>query len=504
MKLTQEQQNVLDYVSTSKDGTLTLVNAVAGSGKTALLISIAESLDIEKGLYLAYNKSISIASKRKFPKEIDCRTTHSLAYRAVVKPLGLKVGFFNENSIKEADMTYSQKATLVEDIREFCLSKYLSYDDFSKHKGKKNKKLANKYLNLMYDGKIQCTHDFYMKVFHTLLADDDIEQIDYDIIMLDEAGDLNEVTLEIFRLLTAKKKIAVGDPHQNIYQFNHTINCFKTLKKEGTEFRLSKSFRVPDEIAKKVNTFCTEHLDYSMSFKGVKQKNKDIKTIGFISRTNVGLVNKIIELTDSGTPYGLVRNAYDIFKVPLMVSSLKYKGKIYLPEYADLQGFVDEWHENRKNVKDKYPTLFKFIAMLYETDPLIKASMALIGAHGKNKIFEAYESAKSYENKQHNLMLLTAHSSKGLEFDEVIIAPDMENMVTTSISKYNVGMASSEQLSDKAKEIEKSNLELSFRESMNLYYVAVTRALVSLSNANYLGDLYESTTRNTGKVQTDK
>jgi len=73
--------------------------------------------------------------------------------------------------------------------------------------------------------------------------------------MLDEAGDLNEVTLELFKLLPARIKVAVGDPNQNIYTFNHTINCFERLDGHGTTFKLSKSFRVPEHIDRTCRKF---------------------------------------------------------------------------------------------------------------------------------------------------------------------------------------------------------------------------------------------------------
>lgn len=36
-----------------------------------------------KGLYLAYNKAIQTDAARKFPSHVDCKTAHSIAYRAI-------------------------------------------------------------------------------------------------------------------------------------------------------------------------------------------------------------------------------------------------------------------------------------------------------------------------------------------------------------------------------------------------------------------------------------
>ena len=59
------------------------IAAFAGTGKTSTLTFMAKSRT-SSGLYLAFNKAIATEAKQKFPKTVDCRTTHSLAYRSVV------------------------------------------------------------------------------------------------------------------------------------------------------------------------------------------------------------------------------------------------------------------------------------------------------------------------------------------------------------------------------------------------------------------------------------
>lgn len=475
MNLTQEQQEVVDYAKQSKDGELILIDSVAGSGKTTLLRAIADELQDTAGLYLAYNKAIATSSKKKFPSVIDCRTTHSLAYRAIVSPMKLKVGFFGPKQIEER-ISYTEKYLLAEDIKEFCLSSYLSYDEYAEKCGRPNKDLANKYLDLMSEGKIDCTHDFYLKMFHIALANDNIICPKYGVVMLDEAGDLNEVTLEIFRLLPAKLKVAVGDPHQNIYTFNHTINCFERLEDEGTTFKLSKSFRVPQHIASPVEGFCKTYLNPDMEFKGIDSTNDEVTTRAYIARTNGGLINRMIELNREKVPYGLVRKAQEIFKVPLMVAGLKYQGRIYDPAYKHIQEDVDNWYENQNNIQGSYKSVIGYLKSKYSEDLSLVQAINLITKHGKSGIFEAYAEAKDHENKKQDFMLLTAHSSKGLEFDEVMLAPDMN----TSIEELLTDMREAQRegkpfpLTDKEK------------ESLNLYYVACTRAIVRLRNATHL------------------
>ena len=62
----------------------------ATSAKSASEILLASWLTFmaksrrSSGLYLAFNKAIATEAKEKFPRTVDCRTTHSLAYRSVV------------------------------------------------------------------------------------------------------------------------------------------------------------------------------------------------------------------------------------------------------------------------------------------------------------------------------------------------------------------------------------------------------------------------------------
>jgi superfamily I DNA/RNA helicase len=471
LNLTTEQQKIVEYAKTAKDGELILIDSVAGSGKTTLLKAIADELNTKPGIYLAYNKAIATSSKKKFPSHIDCRTTHSLAYKAIVSPLGLKIGFFGPKQIKEK-LYYVDKQLLAEDIKEFCLSSHLTYGEYAEANNRTNKTLANHYLTQMGEGKIDCTHDFYLKLFHMYLAQGKINTTPWDLLMLDEAGDLNEVTLEIFRLLPARVKVAVGDPYQNIYTFNHTINCFDRLENEGTTFKLSKSFRVPEHLATGIEKFCKSYMNPEMVFEGIKSDTTAITSRGYISRTNGGLINKLIDLNAEKIPYGLVRKAQEIFKVPLMVAGLKYQGLIYDPAYRHLQDDVDDWHENKDRVKTTNPTLLSYIKSKYEEDLSLLQAINLINKHGRSTIFDAYAEAKHHENKKQNFMLLTAHSSKGLEFDEVILAPDMNTSVESVIEAL--------------KEDPSKPLDTFQKEALNLYYVAVTRALVSLRNAVHI------------------
>ena len=205
--MTTEQEEIVKTIK-SDDCDFLQVSAVSGSGKTFTLTKIVEALKPKKGLYIAYNKAIAEEAASKFPKTIDCRTTHSLAYKYTVRDFGLKVGFLNYRNIEE-NITYEQKLQVLDNIELFCLSEYTTFEEFSKEKltdvSDRLQDIMLQTLNKMSSGDMSCTHSFYLKLFHMLLAEDELDNIPtYDILLLDEAGRLKPCYFA--DLLTTKSK----------------------------------------------------------------------------------------------------------------------------------------------------------------------------------------------------------------------------------------------------------------------------------------------------------
>src|SRR5262245_57460276 len=76
---TEEQVAASDIFVAGRD--LALV-AGAGTGKTATLVMMAAATR-RRGLYVAFNKAIADEARRRFGANVECRTAHSLAFRAV-------------------------------------------------------------------------------------------------------------------------------------------------------------------------------------------------------------------------------------------------------------------------------------------------------------------------------------------------------------------------------------------------------------------------------------
>ena len=120
----------------------------------------------------------------------------------------------------------------------------------------------------------------------------------------------------------------------------------------------------------------------------------------------------------------------------------------------------------------EYKTPLSYLSSLYSDDIQLSQAIKVVGRYGKAKIFEAYYEAKHHESTKQNFTLTTAHSAKGLEFDEVTIAQDLNDSVAPVIAQLDADP--------------ESFIDSSQRESLNLYYVAITRCTKSLINAEHI------------------
>ena len=475
MKLTEEQADILETIQ-KPDVSLLKVSAIAGAGKTATLVALS-NLFRGRCLYLAYNKAIATEASGKFGQHVQCKTTHSLAYGPIVKEgrskPGIKQGprkvdWFNWKSITER-VDYDMKLEVIAAMDEFFLSAHTSMSTFfDEDYDPAIAALAKKYILAMVKKEIPVTHSFYMKYYHILIASGVITFIlPYDLIMLDEAGDLNPVTLEIFKLLPAKKKVMVGDPQQNIYSFNHTINGFKALADYGEFKTLTRSFRCSPEIAKRIEMFGQKYLDPKMQFKGTEDPDKEIRSAAIIARTNGTLVGTMIQLNETKVPFNLTRPAKEVFALLLILISLKPGAKIFDKRYKHLLEDMNDYYSSA-HLQKKYSTLIGYIGAVHSKDIMIKSSVTTLLMHGGRKIITAYELAQTYEKSKTpaKLTLTTAHSSKGLEWDKVTLANDMN---VDDIIETPQTLRSAED-----------------QEELRLYYVAASRARKELINATNL------------------
>lgn len=521
--LSDQQKNVLRAVL---DPSIELIKicAISGSGKTHTLQAIASLMNPTRGLYLAYNKAIADESQEKFDKNtIKCSTIHSMAYSKTVAVYGFNVGgdltgrMFSQYRISfPASMSYEEKESqyqyysnflkyldyarkdlMANLIKKFFLSKYIKFTDYAEIEllgilEPDEVKVCILYIDMIKNKIIPCTHGFYLKLFHILLANNKIAIPKYDLLMLDEAGDVNHVSLEIFKLLKSTKKIMVGDNQQNIYSFNDTINGFKELEGVGVMFDLTTSFRVTQAIAERVESFSKKFLDKDMEFNGRNYTVKDIpneynRTVAYISRTNSLLVEKMIEYEDSQTPYNLTKTVESVFRLYRTLIFLKAGAIQRDPDLQYIQHDCDEYNENA-NLQREFENVYGYLMFKNKDNVQLKSAMQVLAKYGKKKILSIYNIAKEHEQRSstHRITLTTAHSSKGLEFDVVHIMDDLNDVLDKIMKEYRV-----EEVMLHDKNIHPSMfLPNNKLEEFRLYYVAGTRARHKLYNAKYFSDEY--------------
>ena len=481
MPRTNQQQAVIDAaLDPSID--LIKVKAIAGSGKTYTLVELSKELNPTKGLYLAYNKAIAEEAGQKFKgTNIKCSTIHSLAYSSVVRQYGLKVGYFGVRNVQPTSLRYNDKLTIVNTLDDFFLSEYVDIYQYFEDKGTNLsvQDACMNNLNLMTTGAIQCSHSFYLKLYHIYMSNGTVEAPNVDLLLLDEFGDITGLTLDIFRLIKAKKKIAVGDPMQNIYSFNKTINGFDVLAGEGVDIGLTESFRVSDIIASQIEGFVQTTMEPGFEFQGRAYNIYDpVTTKAYIARNNSGLMEEMFRLQDSNQPFHTTRKIGLILELPLILANLSNGQAIADYKYKHIEKFRKSYETNSA-LQTKHGSINAYVRSMLKEDEDISRAFKVVMNHGPRQLNALAAYATVCSKVPCDLTLTTAHSSKGLEFSSVEIAPDLNESVSKAM--YDIRKAMIEFEGEERKVVVEA-----LREELRLYYVSCSRSMIELINASHL------------------
>ncbi|MCP4971849.1 MAG: AAA family ATPase [Arcobacter sp.] len=494
MNLTQEQINIINAKESSFK-----INAVAGSGKTTTLLEYAKSNKNLKILYLAYNKSLQTSIQDKINdynlNHMHISTIHALAYKFanayqynLCNDLKIQViekslcEFEREVNNRNNYFPIAEYIALIKDLVNFyCNSSLIALDHnlLEKYKnqcdlGSKIIELLNKdeqkvlnhlkhILSSMKNKKIDAIHDFYLKMFY--LNKQTHSNLDYDLILVDEAQDISDVMIAIVEAQKCKR-IYIGDSFQQIYSFRYAINALNKI--DLPEYFLSKSFRFGDNYAKLLENNLNElykiNTNKLLKISGIETNTKSGKDVidtnkqyCVIARSTFGLIQEIVHLIHDDkkiffeggySSYSFMnQTVYSIFYL-----KEKKFNKITMNEIKEFES-IHELEQFSKDTKNQdFLNVIKFI-----------------NTYGDN-IFEINKKIKEKitTNKEDaDIIFTTTHKSKGLEYTQVIMANDF-------ISK---------------KEIINPKNKMSYTqiiEELNIYYVAATRAkeAIDLSSLN--------------------
>ncbi|MCW2902973.1 MAG: helicase [Streptosporangiaceae bacterium] len=226
MEPTGEQQAARDVFASGRD--LALV-AGAGTGKTSTLVLMGAATR-RRDLYMVFGRDIAADARRRFGANVDCRTSHSLAYRAGGHAYQLRLdraahipsketarllGIDRDLGIDSHRITRSHQARLVMGmIRRFCYStdRILMARHMERVNGLHGPAqdfLARVLLPYAirawadlrsFKGRLKFTPDHYMKMWAMTKP-----VLPADFILLDEAQDTNPVLEEVFLAQDAQR-----------------------------------------------------------------------------------------------------------------------------------------------------------------------------------------------------------------------------------------------------------------------------------------------------------
>jgi superfamily I DNA/RNA helicase len=457
LQCTLEQENII--YSEEKH---VYVSARAGTGKTTTLVEFVKVRKSVSFLYIVYNNAIRVEALNKFPERVDIHTIHSLAfekfgykYKDKLKN-NLKIeDIFIEDYFKDKDLSdkkYQKEAfTILKIINNYCNSEISNFEDISDLKELRD--IAYSYWLKMIDidnKEVKITHDGYLKLYQL-----EKPQLNYDFIMVDEAQDSNEVMLHIIFNQINSNKIFVGDPHQKIYGFRGALNIFQnqkylSLEEKNGFYSLTESFRFGEEISFIANSLLKNYKNEINLIKGTKDRNSFVgeidKSINYtiITRTNAKLIDIAIESVIANKKIHIV-GGFNYIK-----NSILDAYYIYTNQFSKI-----------KNDYMKTFNSFNHLKIMAKTLKNSEQSLQvyLIEKYGKS-LYEYFEMIDKNLTGINNsdLILTTAHKSKGLEFVSVKIAEDFIDLYSEN------GIL----------------LDLVEPEEINLLYVAITRATYDL------------------------
>jgi superfamily I DNA/RNA helicase len=457
LNYTNEQNKIIE----SNDDFMYVI-AFAGTGKTTTLKAYAEARPDKKILYVAYNDSVVKEAKKKFPTNVEVLTSHSLAYRKFGFNYKHKLNnFIKPDAIRKALLLPRSANSLIlskkvfEGIEKFCYSSYINIEDCV-YLVDEIPCSKDKYLNFVKriwrkmedkESNFPITHDFYLKKFELLSP-----RLPYDAILFDEAQDANPATKSLIlkqKMYSNLSILFVGDNHQEIYSFRGSQNA---LKSDKNEYYLTQSFRFGENIASVGNKLINIFKNEKKEIKGnrhikdyVGSYNSNCQT-AYISRTNAMVIANAIQMAEQNKRIFFVGGikSYNFNKI-LDVDNL-YRGN-----FKDIKDFNIKKYKSFKRFEEiakqddnsEYLFLCKIIKTYSEK---LRNAMSKLNALVVHDIYNA------------DVILSTAHKSKGLEFQQVVLSNDF--------SKFF----------DKEGNIKQDIKE----EEINILYVALTRAIYSL------------------------
>jgi F-box protein 18 (helicase) len=476
MKLTDQQQAIVD--AQLEPGEMLKTVAYAGTGKTSTFVEFSRAKPAQSMLYLAFNKSVEVEAKSKFPSNVRPKTVHALAWASKGRDyanIASNVRFFHVTKRLKVDVYV---ATLVCQTLDNWLNsadvelmpKHAAPDVQEKFKNDMSEHLIKCAATIWNDmvsesAPFQMTHSGYLKLYQLSKP-----RLSQDVIMLDEAQDTNPVTFDIVQRQRAHGVcvLLAGDPYQQIYSWRGAVDAMSA--QDCRALYLTQSFRFGNNVAsvanKLLNTFFHEKIPVIGNGKpdGLVLDMPKAEKYTVICRTNVELFTQAV--THVSVHMNICVIGEQAFST--WISGLRDVYAIYTGKLSDVKDRSLSFFRDYKDFK-------KFAIDRMDMELLSKISIVEKYQSALPRHIDTVVSMNVPEGFA-NVILVTAHKAKGLEWDNVVLANDFSELFDEEgrLAKITQHVQADKTLSA---EMRKLLLEESIeKDEINLLYVAATRA----------------------------
>ena len=480
---TCEQRHVFEFVP--QPSKVVMVAALPGTGKTTVcekLIGTHASSNRKFFFTMLSLKLAQEANERISNDHVDCGTFHSLALQTVQK-------IYN-NAMEVVDtLEHVDKMTLLfleefwlhyeNDIELFYEKKMNTNDHRKKRKLDHENVLekARKIWQKMLHGQSPVTHQAYLKICAVHPEALDIVQKKYQCIVVDEAQDVPPCFVHFLLQLKKCCIYFVGDPNQQIFSFAGAASAFSIdkIKHCVTTFSLTHSFRFGPHVADMANkTVLKCRKESHIPFPNI------ISTLE-TTHSVITFDHPPEQFLDMKEPFALIcrYNATILYHLLLCLENQKSFHLIGAPMH-DIVTMLPEWIQIFDQWKDKYQEFEHTKSKLYARPQGGSKEMQAL-----KFIYQYPERVKSmfqnldlfetlHQTENALITLVSAHQSKGMEFENVILANDYPDIFENVLDGPRL-------FDQDVKEIHQNN------EETNILFVAMTRCKKKLYLNQMLG-----------------
>jgi len=393
-----------DYVQSCDlaKGDIVAIRSVAGSGKTTTLLNIARHHRDKKILYTAFNRALIEEINKKLIDEgipnVKAVTIDKLLYDIFTVMTGHPPNVVTLSPQNVQDIipwlrgkAFPIRKEAVNLYSGFCgQPDYPTVSRYSDNVLHVRKPLLEALWNATINNELITFEGLRKLSLNRRWFKDYVEGI-YDMVMIDEIQDFDTMMLQMLLRDTTMPKIFVGDPKQSIYGWRGAINGFNYMPPGSLVVEFYSTFRVGDPACDIIRQRFSDCWMIS------KSKNETI------------LSDDPEVLKDKSYTYLFRTWRY------LLTAARKMKG-IYIPEYDKKAMEIRRQHavirKGHSFDSDQYEdNLPNFLKELSEDD-----LETMLGEIEENRVPPSKCCYKLY----------TIHGYKGLEDDNVRIAPDID------------------------------------------------------------------------------